>query len=91
MHSRVPVTIEWHAPAGAAHRESAFTRVVNGHGCLLVSQSEPALKQRLRVTNVSNRRSVDAQVVWKGSQRNDGWDVGVELQAADHDFWGVEL
>jgi PilZ domain-containing protein len=91
MHSRVPVTIEWHGSAGAAHRESGFTRVVNGHGCLLVSQIEPALKQRLRVTNVSSRRSVDARVVWKGSQRTDGWDVGVELQAADHDFWGVEL
>jgi PilZ domain-containing protein len=91
MHSRVPVTIEWNGQAGAAHRESGFTRVVNGHGCLLVSQTEPALKQRLRVTNVSTHRSVDALVVWKGTQRTDGWDVGVELQTTDYDFWGVEL
>jgi hypothetical protein len=91
MNSRIPVTIEWNRRAGVLHHESGFTRVVNGHGCLLVSQTEPELKQRLRVTNVSTRRTVDALVVWKGSQRTDGWDVGVELQATEYDFWGVEL
>jgi hypothetical protein len=91
MNSRIPVMIEWNRRPGDLLRESAFTRVVNGHGCLLVSQTEPELKQRLRVTNVSTLRTADALVVWKGSQRTDGWDVGVELQAADYDFWGVEL
>ena len=49
------------------------------------------LKQHLRVTNVATRRTADARVVWKGSQRSDGWDVGVELKTTDYDFWGVEL
>jgi hypothetical protein len=30
-------------------------------------------------------------VVWKGMQRPDGWDLGVELISADQHFWGVEL
>jgi hypothetical protein len=30
-------------------------------------------------------------VVWKGAQRPDGWDIGVELIAADLNFWGVDL
>jgi hypothetical protein len=30
-------------------------------------------------------------VVWKGTQRSDGWDLGVELLTADPNFWGVEL
>jgi hypothetical protein len=30
-------------------------------------------------------------VVHKGLQRPDGWDLGVELVAADLNFWGVEL
>lgn len=91
MNSRIPVMVEWDRRSGALHRESGFTRVVNPNGCLLVSQVEPELKQHLRVTNVSTRRTADARVVWKGSQRSDGWDVGVELQATDYDFWGVDL
>jgi hypothetical protein len=91
MNSRIPVTIEWNRPAAAASQESGFTRVVNGHGCLLVSQTEPQLKQPLRVTNLSTRKSAEGLVVWKGTQRTDGWDVGVELEATDYDFWGVEL
>jgi hypothetical protein len=34
---------------------------------------------------------VDGHVVWKGMQRADGWDVGVEFISADQNFWGVEL
>ena len=91
MNSRVPITIEWRNGGGPLRFEAGFTRVVNPNGCLLVSQVEPELKQHLRVTNVCTRRTADALVVWKGSQRSDGWDVGVELQATDYDFWGVEL
>jgi hypothetical protein len=91
MNSRIPVAIEWSALSGAPRLESGFTRVVNPHGCLLVSQTEPRLQQRLRVTNLSTRQSVDGMVVWKGLQRTDGWDVGVELQIPEYDFWGVEL
>jgi len=91
MNSRVPVTIEWNGRSGPSHFESGFTRVVNNYGCLLVSPKEIDLQQRLRVTNVLTRMSSDAVVVWKGTQRPDGWDLGVELVAADLNFWGVEL
>jgi hypothetical protein len=91
MNSRVPVAIEWHRTAGFTDVEAGFTRVVTGHGCLLVSRTEPELKQRLRVTNLSTRKTADGLVVWKGLKRSDGWDVGVELIATDYDFWGVEL
>lgn len=91
MNSRVPVTIEWNGRAGPLQFESGFTRVVNNYGCLLVSPRELELQQRLRVTNVATRHSADAVVVWKGMQRPDGWDLGVELVAAELDFWGVDL
>jgi hypothetical protein len=73
------------------HFESGFTRVVNNYGCLLVSPKEINLQQRLRVTNLSTRREVEAEVVWKGTQRPDGWDLGVKLVHAEQDFWGVEF
>jgi hypothetical protein len=91
MNSRVPVEIEWGSAAGQRHLESGFTRVVNGYGCLLVSPREAELTQRLRLTNLVNREMADGVVVWKGTQRPDGWDLGVELLAAKLDFWGVDL
>jgi len=92
MNCRVPVTILWaENEVGLRHFESGFTRVVNNYGCLLVSPKEINLQQRLRVTNLSTRREVDAEVVWKGTQRPDGWDLGVKLMQAELDFWGVEF
>jgi hypothetical protein len=91
MNCRVPVTIEWNGQSGPLHFEQGFTRVVNNHGCLLVSPRELDLRQKVRVTSLATRRAMDAVVVWKGMQRSDGWDLGVELSSGDPEFWGVEL
>jgi hypothetical protein len=91
MNSRVAVTIEWKGQTGPLRFESAFTRVVNNYGCLLVSPREIEVQQQLRVTNLATMHSSSAVVVWKGPQRADGWDVGVELVSPEMDFWGVEL
>jgi len=91
MNSRVPVAIEWTGQPGPLRFETGFTRVVNNYGCLLVSPKELGLQQRLRVTNLATRQSADAVVVWKGAEQSDGWEMGVELVAADLNFWGVDL
>jgi len=91
MNSRVPVTIEWNGTAGPLHFEAGFTRVVNNYGCLLVSPTEVELQQRLRLTNLSTRQAADGVVVWKGTRRPDGWDLGVKLVGAELDFWGLDL
>ncbi|HXJ16178.1 MAG TPA: hypothetical protein VNM68_03170 [Candidatus Polarisedimenticolia bacterium] len=91
MNSRVPVTIEWTGNPGPLHFEAGFTRVVNNYGCLLVSPKEINLQAKLRLTNVSTRQVASGVVVWKGTQRPDGWDLGVELIGADLNFWGLDL
>lgn len=91
MNSRVPVVIQCSGNAEPLSFEAGFTRVVSANGCLLVSPKELELQQRLRLTNLSTRRTVDAVVVWKGMQRPDGWDMGIEITARGLDFWGVEL
>jgi len=91
MNSRVPVVIEWNGRTGPLHFESGFTRVVNSYGCLLVSPKEIELQQPLRLTNLSTHQATNAVVVWKGDHRPDGWEVGVELVAAELDFWGVDI
>ena len=91
LNSRVPVTIEWNGTPGPSHLEATFTRVVNNHGCLLVSPKEIELRQKLRLTNLSTHQAADAVVVWKGTERTDGWDLGVELLAAGLDFWRMDF
>jgi hypothetical protein len=92
MNCRVPVSIEWNGESVGPRRfESAFTRVVNGYGCLLVSPREVDVKQVLHLTNLSSRKAVKGSVVWKGTQRPDGWDLGVEFLESDLNFWGLDL
>jgi hypothetical protein len=91
MNSRVPITVEWNGKAGPLHFEAGFTRVVNTYGCLLVIPSEINVREQVRVTNLSTRQKANGVVVWKGTKRPDGWDVGVELVAADLNFWGIDL
>jgi hypothetical protein len=91
MNSRVPITVEWSWRSGTLHFETGFTRVVSTYGCLLVSSKELDVQQRIRVTNLATRHGSEAVVVWKGMQRPDGWELGVEFVSADLEFWGVEL
>lgn len=91
MNSRVPVTIEWNGHPGPLHFESTFTRVVSHYGCLLISPSEVEVRQSLRLTNLATQQSANGVVVWKGPQRGDGWDVGVELVSPEMGFWGIDL
>jgi hypothetical protein len=91
MNCRIPVTIEWNGQGGPLQFEEGFTRVVNNHGCLLVSPRELDLRQKVRVTNLATHKAMEAVIVWKGVQRTDGWDLGVELEMGDAEFWGVEL
>jgi len=91
MNCRVPVTIEWDGNVGPKRFESAFTRVVNGYGCLLVSPRAVNVDQVLRLTNLASRSAIQGKVVWMGGQRPDGWDVGVEFTAENLNFWGLDL
>jgi hypothetical protein len=92
MNCRVPVAIAWNlGSCGFRHRETGFTRVVNTYGCLLVSPEAIDLQQQLRLTNLMTLGEADAEVVWTGTRRPDGWDLGVKLIDAEMDFWGLDF
>lgn len=91
VNCRVPVSVEWCASPVRPFVENGFTRVVNAYGCLLVSPREIELQQRVRVTNLATQQWAEAEVVWKGPQRPDGWDLGVKLSECRLDFWGVDF
>ena len=90
MNSRVAVAIEWQATdAKEACREEALTRVVGPYGCLVVLRQNLAIEQRLQVVNLATRETNSAQIVWKGHERPDGWELGIELIQPPMDFWGM--
>ena len=91
MNSRVPVRLEWDGPSGKRVKAEAHTRVVNPYGCMVVLEHDLPLEHRVALTNVPMSASNAAVIVWKGNQRPDGWEYGVELVAPEMDFWGLEL
>jgi hypothetical protein len=91
MNSRVSVRLEWDDESGKRVSAEAHTRVVNPYGCMVVLSQSLNLEQRLALTNLISNTSNAAIIVWKGNQRPDGWEYGVELVAPEMDFWGMEL
>jgi hypothetical protein len=91
MNSRVPIRLEWEGDAGQRVTVEAHTRVVNPYGCMVVLEQSLALEHRLALTNLAMDTSNAAVIVWKGNDRPDGWEYGVELVAPEMDFWGLEL
>ena len=92
LNSRVPVALEWReADATAACREEAFTRVVGPYGCLVVLRQNLEVEQALRIVNLATHESNSAVIVWKGNERPEGWELGIELIHPAMDFWGLEL
>lgn len=91
LNSRVPVGVEWEDGAGAKFRKQACTCVVGSYGCLVVLPENLPLEQRVRVVNLANEQTLVGIVVWKGSMRSEGWELGIELAQPPMDFWGLEL
>jgi hypothetical protein len=90
VNSRVPVAVEWDS-GGELRRGEAQTRVVGPYGCMMVLQQGLDVEQQLKVTNLVNRQSNPAVVVWRGNQRAEGWEIGVELINPEMNFWGLDL
>jgi hypothetical protein len=90
VNSRVPIAVEWRAGEELLRKE-AQTRVVGPYGCMLVLPTNLEVKQAIQLTNMVSKESNPAVVVWRGAQRPEGWELGIELLNPQMDFWGLEL
>ena len=90
VNSRVPVAVEWDTE-GELRRGEAQTRVVGPYGCLVVLQQNLQVKQHIQLTNLVSKQSNPAVIVWRGNERAEGWELGIELINPQMGFWGVEL
>lgn len=91
LNSRVPVAVEWDIDGGEHIREEAHTRIVGPYGCLVVLPHDVAIDHRVHLTNLANGHSSPAVVVWRGNERAEGWELGIELVEPVMGFWGLEL
>jgi hypothetical protein len=90
VNSRVPICVEWEE-ANARHSVTGWTVDVGAKGCLAIVPQGFAIGQRLRLVNLVNKNSADAVLIWRGHEGRTGWELGLELQDAGEEFWGVDF
>jgi hypothetical protein len=90
LNSRVPLAVEWNE-GGKRHSEIGYTLDVSPKGCLAIVPQGFAVGQKLRLVNKVNGNACDAILIWRGHEGRAGWELGLELQGPEQDFWGVEL
>ena len=90
VNSRVPVAVEW-TDADRVLRAEGFTVDTSIKGCLAVVPQAIGVGQRVKITNLATKNSCEAVLIWRGHEGRSGWELGLELQGAELDFWGVDL
>ena len=90
VNSQVPVTLEWNS-GGNSVREAGQTRVVGPYGCMAVVPLNLDVKQTVQLTNMVSKETNRAVIVWRGHERMEGWELGIELVNPQMDFWGFDL
>ena len=90
VNSRVAVAVEWNE-AGKKLRAEGHTADISAKGCLAVIPQGFAVGQKVRLFNLTNQNSCEAVLIWRGHEGRKGWELGLELQDATLDFWGLDL
>jgi hypothetical protein len=90
VNSRIPISVEWSA-GGASLKKEALTRVVGPYGCMAIIPMSLEVRQAIQLTNMVSKQTNSAVVVWRGQERPDGWEMGIELLNPQMGFWEIEL
>ncbi len=90
VNSRVPIAVEWNA-GGEMLRKEAQTCVVGPYGCMAVLPTNLEMRQTIHLTNMVSKQTNAGVIVWRGIQRPEGWELGIELINPQMGFWGLDL
>lgn len=90
VNSRVPVAVEW-TESGRVMRAEGYTVDASSKGCLAVVPQGFPVGQRLKLINLINKNACEAVLIWRGHEGRTGWELGLELQGASMDFWGLDF
>lgn len=90
VNSRVPVAVEW-AESGRAMRAEGYTADTSTTGCLAIIPQSFQVGQRFVLVNLVNKNACEAVLIWRGHEGRTGWELGIQLQEASMDFWGLDF
>jgi hypothetical protein len=90
LNSRVQLTVEWEE-GGKTLSASGYTVDISPKGCMAIVEQGLPVGQRLKVVNGMNGKTAPATLIWRGHEGRKGWEVGLELEGMDRDFWGMEF
>ncbi|MGB8324419.1 MAG: PilZ domain-containing protein [Candidatus Acidiferrum sp.] len=90
LNSRVPVGVAW-SENGALRKAHGYTVDISPKGCMVVVEQGFAVGQKMQLTNLVNGRSTEATLVWRGHEGRTGWELGLELNGVEMEFWEVEF
>jgi len=88
--SRLLRVVEWEDTFGQTHKLEGTTRVVGAFGCKLMLPHGLPLGQRVSIVDGARSTNVLGTIVWKGKERPEGCEMGVELVAPNMDVWVKE-
>jgi hypothetical protein len=49
------------------------------------------VSQAIQLTNLVSKQTNPAVIVWRGQERPDGWELGIELINPRMGFWELDL
>lgn len=90
LNSRVQLTVEWEE-GGKKLSASGYTVDISPKGCMAIVEQGLPVGQRLKVVNGMNGKTAAATLIWRGHEGRAGWEVGLELEGTEGDFWGMEF
>lgn len=90
LNSRVQLTVEWEE-GGKKLSASGYTVDISPKGCMAIVEQGLPVGQRLKVVNGMNGKTAAATLIWRGHEGRTGWEVGLELEGTEGDFWGMEF
>lgn len=90
LNSRVAIAVEW-TDGDQKLRAEGYTVDVSPRGCLAIVQHMFTVGQKLQLINLTNQKTSEAFLIWRGHERQTGWELGLEIQDKTVDFWGIEF
>jgi hypothetical protein len=58
---------------------------------MLVLPMNLEVEQSIQLTNMVNKKTNTGVIVWRGQERAEGWELGIELINPQMGFWGLDL
>jgi hypothetical protein len=90
LNSRVKILLEW-TEKGETHKVEGYTMDVSPTGCLAIVPQGFGVGQKLRLKNPVNGATAAANIIWRGHEGRTGWELGLQLESPEENFWGVEF